>query len=71
MVPSIDGGWGSIEPDGSWNGMVGMVHRNEVDIAVSDFFITSERQAAVDSTATMGSVPYVRAIAKKTESPFS
>ncbi len=27
-----DGVWGAIQPDGTWNGMVGMLSRGEIDI---------------------------------------
>ena len=35
---------------GQWNGMMGMVHRNEVDIAITDLFITEPRIKAVHFT---------------------
>ncbi len=28
--------WGTVEADGSWNGMMGMLARNEVDIALGN-----------------------------------
>ena len=34
IVRAPDGAWGSEDKDGNWNGMVGMVHRNEVDFAL-------------------------------------
>ena len=39
------------DKDGNWRGMVGMVHRKEVDIAVADFAPTLIRQQAVDFTS--------------------
>ena len=27
-----DGQWGALKPDNTWNGMVGMLERNEIDI---------------------------------------
>jgi len=31
-VDTIDGNWGTLEEDGSWNGMVGMLAMKQVDI---------------------------------------
>ena len=39
------------DQNGQWKGMIGMVHRNEVDVAVADFFPTPLRQNVVDFTA--------------------
>ena len=39
--------WGSLE-DGTWSGMVGMLVKNQVDIAVTDFIMTKDRSTAVD-----------------------
>ena len=50
MVVSVDGYWGSEMEDGTWNGMVGMVERGEVEFGVSDFHITSDRSNVVDFT---------------------
>ncbi len=38
-----DGKWGSQEANGSWNGMVGMLHRGEVDMALGPLGITRAR----------------------------
>ena len=50
MVESSDGGWGSLQDDGSWSGMIGMILRDEIEIAVSDFFITAPRSKVVEYT---------------------
>ena len=42
-----DGAWGSIQPDGSWNGMVNMLAKQDIDIAVSPFTMTYERSAVI------------------------
>ncbi len=34
MVRPPDGKWGMGDEHGDWNGMLGMVHRNEVDFAL-------------------------------------
>lgn len=46
---SVDGAWGSLN-DGVWNGMIGMIDRGEVDVAVSDFTVTTERFQVADFT---------------------
>ena len=48
VVASVDGKFGAPTANGSFNGMTGMVERNEVDIAISSFFLTVERAQAVD-----------------------
>ncbi len=48
VVPSIDGEWGSLLEDGSFNGMVGMVERSEVDVGISSFFLTTDRARVTD-----------------------
>ena len=48
MIPSVDGSWGSLQPDGSYGGMIGMILRDEVEVAVSDFLMTESRFQAVD-----------------------
>jgi hypothetical protein len=40
---SIDGSWGNKLMDGSFSGMVGMLHRNEVDISVAGFVLQKSR----------------------------
>ncbi|XP_022251746.1 glutamate receptor ionotropic, delta-1-like [Limulus polyphemus] len=43
-----DGKWGSPVSNRSWNGMIGMVHRQEVDIAMGGMTISQTRKEAVD-----------------------
>ena len=43
-----DQAWGSLTSNGSWNGMVGMILKNEVEFAVTEFTMTSLRAAVVD-----------------------
>ena len=47
MVESIDGGWGSVNDEGTWTGMIGMILRNEIDVAISDFYVTEARSRVV------------------------
>ena len=48
MIPSIDGSWGSLQPDGSYGGMIGMILRDEVEVSVSDYLMTEDRFQVVD-----------------------
>ncbi|GFU53886.1 glutamate receptor ionotropic, delta-1 [Nephila pilipes] len=42
--------WGRLDENGSWTGLIGMVHRNEVDFALSTVTISEDRMEAVDFT---------------------
>lgn len=53
MVPSIDGQWGSMAPDGSFSGMIGMLQRKEVDFAVTTFFPSDQRKRVSDLLGPM------------------
>nr|XP_053642887.1 probable glutamate receptor [Cherax quadricarinatus] len=48
LVRPPDGAWGAPDSNGVWNGMIGMVKRNEVDIALGPFGLTGSRAAVVD-----------------------
>ena len=48
MVETIDGGWGSLNDDGTWTGMIGMILRDEIDIAISDFYVTAARSMVIN-----------------------
>ncbi|KAJ9583639.1 hypothetical protein L9F63_022020, partial [Diploptera punctata] len=59
---SADGGTGSIVND-RWNGMVGMLMRNEVMFGASSFLITTQRMDVVDFTYTLldtGNYVYIK-----------
>ncbi|KAJ9573764.1 hypothetical protein L9F63_008847 [Diploptera punctata] len=43
-----DQAWGSLTSNGTWNGMIGMILRNEVEYAVTEFTMTSLRAQVVD-----------------------
>ncbi|XP_071743825.1 glutamate receptor ionotropic, delta-2-like [Lepeophtheirus salmonis] len=45
-----DGQWGVGDENGEWNGMLGMVKRNEVDFALGPFGVIYEREQACDFT---------------------
>ena len=45
---SIDNGTGTLNPDKTWNGLVGMLIRGEINIAVSEFTVTEPRTHVID-----------------------
>ncbi|KAG7156380.1 Glutamate receptor U1-like 4 [Homarus americanus] len=51
----MDSYWGIKLPNGTWNGMVGMVHRNEVEFALGPFTVTPQREGAIDFTLAVHS----------------
>lgn len=54
MTPSVDGKWGNLEADNvTWNGLIGMLARREVDVAASSLTITKDRQAVADFTTAL------------------
>ncbi|XP_047495884.1 glutamate receptor ionotropic, delta-2-like [Penaeus chinensis] len=50
LVSPYDGNWGNKLNNGTWNGMVGMVYRKEVDLGVGPFTVTLERAEVIDFT---------------------
>ncbi|XP_071131796.1 glutamate receptor 4-like [Mytilus edulis] len=52
IVSPADNAYGSLEDDGTWNGMVGMVMSNDADFAAGPFTITSARESVIDFTTT-------------------
>ena len=46
------------QKEGDWTGMIGMLHRNEADIAVADFTTTKERYEVVDFSITLDTYKY-------------
>ncbi|XP_068216610.1 probable glutamate receptor [Palaemon carinicauda] len=64
LVRPPDRSWGIQRPDGSWTGMVGMIRRKEVDMAIGPFGITYLRAQVLDYTRSMF-VDYVRVLAKR------
>ena len=48
MVPSIDGSWGSLQSDGNYGGMIGMILREEVEVSVADYLMTEDRFQVID-----------------------
>ncbi|XP_045110455.1 glutamate receptor U1-like isoform X3 [Portunus trituberculatus] len=48
LVRPPDGAWGAPDELGNWNGMIGMVRRNEADLALGPFGMTEERTKAAE-----------------------
>ena len=46
MIPG-DGAWGALTTNGTWTGMIGMLIKDEVDIAAADLSATEARQRVV------------------------
>nr|XP_053641769.1 glutamate receptor ionotropic, kainate 2-like [Cherax quadricarinatus] len=59
-----DGGWGAKMQDGTWNGMVGMVARKEVDFGLGPFGVTAVRYEVVDYTRPVV-IDYGRIMARR------
>ena len=43
IIPTVDGLFGTKNDDGSWNGVVGMLERGELDLTLADLAVTSDR----------------------------
>ncbi|KAK8400335.1 hypothetical protein O3P69_003199 [Scylla paramamosain] len=50
LVEVPDNGFGALQEDGSWDGMVGMVLRKEADGAVASFTVNLARSTVIDYT---------------------
>ncbi|KAK6186486.1 hypothetical protein SNE40_008516 [Patella caerulea] len=48
FVQPSDGKYGGKSSDGKWQGLVGLLDREEVDMVIADFSITKERSKVVD-----------------------
>ncbi len=54
VVRSVDEKWGALKDDGkTFNGMVGMIQRDEIDVAISSFWSNRERFKAADYSITL------------------
>ena len=47
LIDSIDGKWGALGNDGKWNGLMGMVIKDQADIAGAALSVTEARREAV------------------------
>ncbi|PVD37587.1 hypothetical protein C0Q70_00183 [Pomacea canaliculata] len=50
IVQSKDKLWGAANSDGTWNGLIGMVLNEEIDLAVGPISVTAEREKVVAFT---------------------
>ncbi|XP_068247831.1 glutamate receptor ionotropic, delta-2-like [Palaemon carinicauda] len=50
LKPDPENRWGGPQPDGTVDGMIGMVARREVDFAINEITITDARETVVDFT---------------------
>ncbi|XP_069675203.1 probable glutamate receptor [Periplaneta americana] len=50
ITPPVDMAWGSINNNGDWNGMVALLQKHQVDVAINAFMMTSERSDVMDFT---------------------
>ncbi|XP_069943816.1 glutamate receptor ionotropic, kainate glr-3-like [Cherax quadricarinatus] len=55
LVRPPDSLWGIKLDNGSWNGMMGLVHRNEVEFALGPFAVTPQRADAIDFSVAVHS----------------
>ena len=53
ITASIDDKWGSVDKEGVWNGMIGMVVRGEADIAAASLTRSLKRDEATSFTITL------------------
>ncbi|CAL4058607.1 unnamed protein product, partial [Meganyctiphanes norvegica] len=53
-----DGKWGLELSNGSWNGMLGMIHRKEVEMAIGPFAVSYARSRIVDYPAPLFILPH-------------
>ncbi|XP_045118675.1 probable glutamate receptor isoform X2 [Portunus trituberculatus] len=67
LVRPPDGAWGIPTTDGDWNGMIGMVKRNEADIALGPFGLTYSRSRVVDFTSPI-LIDYYRILVRRPRS---
>ena len=47
MVRIKDGYYGSTTQDGTWNGIIGELHRQKIDLSIVDLSVTSERMQVI------------------------
>ncbi|XP_069995836.1 glutamate receptor ionotropic, kainate glr-3-like [Penaeus vannamei] len=67
LVRPPDGAWGIPTEAGDWNGMIGMVKRNEADLALGPFGLTYSRSRVVDFSSPI-LIDYYRILTKRPRS---
>jgi hypothetical protein len=58
FVPAT-GQWGYEEANGTWNGVIGMVNRGEVDVGACDVAMASSRVAVISFSMQVATFQYV------------
>ena len=53
LIKPPDGQWGTIQPDGTWSGMVNLLANQDIDIAATLFAVTEERSTVMTFTNTI------------------
>ena len=53
IIPSVDGKWGGMDSNGTWNGLMGMLIRREADIVAAALTITKERLDVTTFSVTL------------------
>ncbi|GFN97075.1 glutamate receptor [Plakobranchus ocellatus] len=51
-VEPPDGHWGAVDANGSWNGLVGQMQREEIDLIVAPIGVTGAREAVIDFSSS-------------------
>ncbi|KAK3853995.1 hypothetical protein Pcinc_039494 [Petrolisthes cinctipes] len=64
LVRPPDGAWGIPTEGGDWNGMIGMVKRNEADLALGPFGLTYSRSRVVDFSSPI-LIDYYRILVRR------
>lgn len=57
--PSVDNVTGIREKNGSWNGLIGMLLADQIDVAVSEFIMDSQRSHVVDFSRPLVKTRYL------------
>ena len=47
LIKPPDGQWGTIQPDGTWSGMVNLLANQDIDIAAAPFTVTQDRSVVM------------------------
>ena len=53
LIKPPDGQWGTLQPDGTWSGMVNLLANQDIDIAATLFAVTKERSTVITFTDTI------------------
>ena len=53
LIKPPDGQWGTLQPDGTWSGMVNLLANQDIDIAATLFAVTKERSTVISFTDTI------------------